>query len=103
MEVGEEHEKTGTKPTTVIYRKVRKDGEEGRKIQDKRERYTLNLYRRGSKRKKAANLMNFRKHSMKEAGWCRRLRKEGPAAPLPGCCSAGNSLRFHLTCRQGNG
>lgn len=28
MEVGEEHKKTGTKPTTVIYRKVRKERRE---------------------------------------------------------------------------
>lgn len=84
MEVGEEHEKTGTKPTTVMYRTVRKDGEEGRKIQQKRERYTLNLYRRGSKRNKAASLMSFRKQSMKETGWCRRLERKALRPPFLG-------------------
>lgn len=50
MEVGEEYEKTGTKPTTVMYRKERKDGEEGKKIQEKREGYTE--YKQEGKQKK---------------------------------------------------
>lgn len=79
MEVGEDYEKTGTKPTSVMNRKERKDGEEGRKVQERR-RAILNIHRRGSKRKKAVSLTNFRRYSMKDVGWCRRLRK--PRSPL---------------------
>lgn len=43
-------------------------------------RAILNINRRGSKRKKVVSLTNFRRYSMKDVGWCRRLRK--PCSPL---------------------